>query len=63
MHPTHSHPPLPPRAPQYGATSVALAIYSLPLFWQRGGGLAPGSQGELTQNYISSMRLLSNTSK
>ncbi|KAL4450021.1 hypothetical protein ABPG77_010690 [Micractinium sp. CCAP 211/92] len=48
---------------KYGATSVALAIYSLPLFWQRGGGLAPGSQGELTQNYISSMRLLSNTSK
>lgn len=48
---------------KYGATSVALAIYSLPLFWQRGSGLAGGSQGEVTQNYISSMRLLSNTSK
>lgn len=48
---------------QYGATSVALAIYSLPLFWQSGSGLKEGSQGEVTQNYISSMRLLSNTSK
>ncbi|KAL4452337.1 hypothetical protein ABPG75_007999 [Micractinium tetrahymenae] len=48
---------------KYGATSVALAIYSLPLFWQGGAGLKEGSQGEVTQNYISSMRLLSNTSK
>lgn len=50
---------------KYGATSVALLIYALPLFWNGAAshGREGGNQGEITQDYISSMRLLSNTSK
>ena len=61
---------------QYGATLIALAIYSAPLYWRSNklrskggaaaataGAVAAVGMGALTQDYISSMRLLSNTSK
>ena len=48
----------------YGATTIALRIYAAPLYWQGAQGFRMGrSQGEQTQDYISAMRLLSNTSK
>lgn len=46
-----------------GATAIALLIYALPLYWRSGTPLTQGSQGDITADYISSMRLLSNTSK
>lgn len=50
--------------PADGATAIALLIYALPLYWRSSGGvLTEGSQGEITADYISSMRLLNNTSK
>ncbi|KAI7844147.1 hypothetical protein COHA_002282 [Chlorella ohadii] len=48
---------------KYGATAIALLIYALPLYWRGRSALTQGSQGEITADYISSMRLLSNTSK
>ncbi|PRW57208.1 ABC transporter D family [Chlorella sorokiniana] len=48
---------------KYGATAIALLIYALPLYWRSGGPLTQGNQGDITADYISSMRLLSNTSK
>lgn len=63
-------PPLPPTSPRCplpadGATAIALLIYALPLYWRSSssGVLTEGSQGEITADYISSMRLLNNTSK
>ena len=55
---------MPPSLLQYGATTIALLIYAAPLYWQGAQGFRTGrSQGEQTQDYISAMRLLSNTSK
>ncbi|PSC72069.1 ABC transporter D family [Micractinium conductrix] len=57
---------------KYGATAVALCIFALPLYrpsaaaGAAGGATADyvsGSQGERTGQYISAMRLLSNTSR
>ena len=59
-------PASPPPPAQYGATAIALLIYALPLYWgggRGGNGGRAGDQGEVTQDYISAMRLLSNTSK
>lgn len=69
-HPHPLTPLLPPlhSAPvQYGATATALFIYAAPMFAMRpmggGGALDASSQGEVTADYISAMRLLSNSSK
>ncbi|KAL4857317.1 ABC transporter D family member 2 [Chlorella vulgaris] len=49
---------------KYGATAIALVIYALPMYWSGAARYQrEGSQGEQTQDYISAMRLLSNTSK
>ena len=56
-------PHLPAPALQYGATAIALLIYAAPLYWSGARSQKQGSQGEITQDYISAMRLLSNTSK
>lgn len=50
-------------SPQYGATAVALFIYAAPLYLGGAKGFTQGTQGEVTADYISSMRLLSNSSK
>ncbi len=59
----HSNPPPTFAPPADGATAIALLIYALPLYWRGRSALMQGSQGEITADYISSMRLLSNTSK
>ena len=57
-----SHPNCRPLAD--GATAIALLIYAAPLYWRSGRTLlTEGSQGDVTADYISSMRLLSNTSR
>ncbi len=59
--PIHN-PYLNPQSRQYGATVVALLVYAAPLYLGSGPS-STASQGELTQEYIRAMRLLSNTSK
>jgi hypothetical protein len=54
----------PPDGLQYGATAIALTIYALPLYWSGAARYQrEGNQGEQTQDYISAMRLLGNTSR
>ena len=49
---------------KYGATVVALSVYAAPFLLNSTDKMKSiGNQGELTQNYISTMRLLGNTSK
>lgn len=58
---------------KYGATVVALSVYATMMYSKtsygppgssgKAGGRAAGSEGQLTQDYISAMRLLGNTSK
>ena len=46
---------------KYFASVTALLVYAAPIFFKDPS--TRGSQGELTQDYIRSMRLLQNTSK
>lgn len=63
--PTPSSPSCCPPAEQYGATSIALLLYAAPIYWSGARRYGPGEvgQGEATADYLSSMRLLQNTSK
>ncbi len=59
---THTNPALGPHpTPQYFASVTALLVYAAPIYFQ--DPATRGTQGELTRDYIRSMRLLQNTSR